>query len=146
MLNLWIPFINLFLMHYLGKKAAEECDHEMCRFSNRAARANSNQCATKYPLVMLHGIGFRDLRYFNYWGRIPKELTRNGAVVYYGHQEAWGTIEENAAFVQHKIEEILAMEHCEKVNIIAHSKGGLDARYLITHLHMEQQVASLTTV
>ena len=145
-LNLWIPFINLFLMHYLGKKAAEECDHEMCRFSNRAARANSNQCATKYPLVMLHGIGFRDLRYFNYWGRIPKELTRNGAVVYYGHQEAWGTIEENAAFVQHKIEEILAIEHCEKVNIIAHSKGGLDARYLITHLHMEQQVASLTTV
>ena len=36
-------------------------------------------------------------------------------------QEAWGTIEENAAFVQHKIEEILAIEHCEKVNIIAHA-------------------------
>lgn len=145
-LSLWIPFVNLFLMHYLGKKAAEECDHEMCRFATRAARANNNQCATRYPLVMLHGIGFRDLRYFNYWGRIPKELTQNGATVYYGHQEAWGTIEENAAFVQRKIKEILATEHCEKVNIIAHSKGGLDARYLITHLHMEQQIASLTTV
>ena len=32
-----------------------------------------------------------------------KELTRNGAVVYYGHQEAWGTIEENAAFVREEI-------------------------------------------
>ena len=145
-LNLWIPFINLFLMHYLSKKATEECDHEMYRFATRAARIHSNQCATRYPLVMLHGIGFRDLRYFNYWGRIPRELTQNGAVVYYGHQEAWGTIEENAAFVQRKIKEVLTTEHCEKVNIIAHSKGGLDARYLITHLHMEHQVASLTTI
>ena len=96
--------------------------------------------------VMLHGIGFRDLRYFNYWGRIPKELAENGAVVYYGHQQAWGTIEDNAQIIREKILEILSENHCDKVNIIAHSKGGLDARYLISGLHMENQVASLTTV
>ena len=34
----------------------------------------------------------------------------------------------------------------EKVNIIAHSKGGLDARYAISKLEMAPYVASLTTI
>jgi triacylglycerol lipase len=34
----------------------------------------------------------------------------------------------------------------EPVNIIAHSMGGLDARYLITHLGMADRVRSLTTI
>lgn len=143
---LWIPVFHLFLGRYLSKRAYIEYDAERCRFENRLSRADSQVCATRYPLVMLHGIGFRDLRYFNYWGRIPRELTRNGAVVYYGHQEAWGTIENNAEIIREKIQEILRENQCGKVNIIAHSKGGLDARYLISGLHMENQVASLTTI
>ena len=35
---------------------------------------------------------------------------------------------------------------CEKVNIIAHSKGGLDCRYAISCLGVEELVASLTTI
>ncbi|HEV3118770.1 MAG TPA: hypothetical protein VGY58_17095 [Gemmataceae bacterium] len=34
----------------------------------------------------------------------------------------------------------------EPVNLIAHSMGGLDARYMITHLGMAEHVRSLTTV
>ena len=37
---------------------------------------------------MVHGVFFRDFRCLNYWGRIPKELRRNGATVYYGQQRA----------------------------------------------------------
>lgn len=143
---LWIPVLNLFLLHYLGKTAREEMDQEICRFEHRKERDGQMLCATKYPLVLLHGIGFRDLQYFNYWGRIPKELTRNGAIVYYGHQEAWGTIEANAAAIKTTIEKVMEENHCNKVNLIAHSKGGLDARYLISGLHMEEHVASLTTM
>lgn len=142
---LWFPVFHLLPARYLMKRAYEEYDAERCRFENRLSRPDA-PCATRYPLVLLHGIGFRDLRYFNYWGRIPKELVRNGAVVYYGHQEAWGTIENNAEIIQKKINEILEENHCGKVNIIAHSKGGLDARYLISGLHMEDKVASLTTI
>ena len=36
--------------------------------------------------------------------------------------------------------------HSEKLHIIAHSKGGLDARYAIARLGMAGAVASLTTV
>ena len=34
----------------------------------------------------------------------------------------------------------------DKVNIIAHSKGGLDSKYIITDLGMQDHVASLTTL
>jgi triacylglycerol lipase len=143
---LWFPLINLFVMHYICRKAVEEYDHECYRFTARAERAGSRVCATQYPLIMVHGIGFRDLRFFNYWGRIPKELTNNGAVVYYGHQEAWGTIEDNAQCLREKIEDVLRENRCDKVNIIAHSKGGLDSRYMISRLEMGGKVASLTTI
>ena len=29
---------------------------------------------TKYPILMLHGVGFRDLKWPLYWGRIPAAL------------------------------------------------------------------------
>ncbi len=143
---IWIPFLHLIPAKYLSKRAKIEYDAEVFRFENRLIRADSNVCATRYPIIMLHGIGFRDLQYFNYWGRIPKELSRNGASVYYGHQEAWGTIENNALTIKKTIEKVLLENHCDKVNIIAHSKGGLDARYLISGLHMDNQIASLTTI
>lgn len=146
LLFLWFPVLNLYIMHFLCKTAALEYDYERYRFVKRSERAESDLCALRYPLILIHGIGFRDLRFFNYWGRIPAELERNGADIYYGHQEAWGTIENNAARLKEKIDEVRRITGCEKVNLIAHSKGGLDARYLISALHCGSQVASLTTV
>lgn len=144
--NMWVPIVNLFLIHYLCKKAKEEYSLECCRFDLKCCRLGSNVCSLKYPLIMVHGIGFRDLRYFNYWGRIPKKLCENGATVYYGHQNAWGTIEENALALKQKIEQVCQETGAEKVNIIAHSKGGLDSRYLISEMDMAKRVASLTTI
>jgi len=103
-------------------------------------------CSTRYPILLLHGAGFRDSERFCYWGRIPKALEERGAVIYYGHQDARSSVEFNAAVVKANLEKILAETGCEKVNIIAHSKGGLEARYLISTLGMAAQVASLTTV
>lgn len=33
-------------------------------------------CKTKYPIVMVYGVFFRDFKYFNYWRRIPDELEK----------------------------------------------------------------------
>lgn len=143
---IWIPVVNLFVMRSLCHAARAEYDHACYKAGLDKIRANSEVCKTKYPLVMVHGLGFRDLKYFNYWGRIPKVLIKNGAKVYYGHQEAWGSIEDNAKEIRHKILEVLEENQCEKVNIIAHSKGGLDSRYMISKLDMADKVASLTTI
>lgn len=94
----------------------------------------------------MHGVFFRDTRYLNYWGRIPKELEKNGATIFYGDQQSALGIADSAAEIAEKVKRITEQTGCEKVNIIAHSKGGLDCRYAITHLGLDRYVASLTTV
>ncbi len=143
---IWIPVINFFLALYVKGLAGQEIDHTLYKISLDDVREERRICRTRYPLLLVHGVGFRDFRYFNYWGRIPSELVRNGARVYYGHQEAWGTVEKNGEILKEKIQEIKRETGCRKVNIIAHSKGGLDSRYLISGLHMEDSVATLTTI
>ncbi|SFD24011.1 lipase family alpha/beta hydrolase [Clostridium uliginosum] len=142
----FIPIVNIFIMLYACHIARIEYDHECYKVINNEARVDSQICKTKYPLVLVHGVGFRDLKYINYWGRIPKELIRNGATVYYGNQEAWGTVAYNAQDIKNKILDIVKETGAEKVNIIAHSKGGLDARYMISKLDMGNYVASLTMI
>ncbi len=100
---------------------------------------------TRYPLVLVHGMGIRDRVRFNAWGRVPKALGRLGYRVYHGGQDANGTIADNAAVLKAAVLAVLQETGSDKVNLFAHSKGGLDARYMITHLGMGDKVASLTT-
>lgn len=146
LLGFWVPVANFIFFARACRMAYEEYDYALYKRDLDATRICSQICATKYPLLLVHGVLFRDLRYFNYWGRIPRALIQNGAKVYYGNQEAVGTIEYNGQDIARRIEEILGETGCEKVNIIAHSKGGLDARYAVTCLGMADKVASLTTV
>ena len=111
-----------------------------------ASPDGSKACDTRYPIILVHGTGFRDKKHINYWGRIPAALAGQGASIYYGHQDSWGSIEYNAGVLADNIGRALAEAGSEKVNIIAHSKGGLDARYMISSLGMADKVASLTTV
>ena len=106
----------------------------------------AEEAPLQYPLVLLHGFGFKDGKRISYWGRIPKFFKDRGCAVFYGKQESSATIEDNAALLKVRIEEILAQTGAEKVNIVAHSKGGLEARYLVSSLGMADKVASLTTV
>ncbi len=106
----------------------------------------SLECATKYPIVLVHGVGFRQRKLINYWGRIPGQLKNRGAQVFYTCHDAWGTLEGNGAIIRENIMEILHDTGAEKVNIIAHSNGGLDSRYVIQSLNMAPYVASLTTI
>ena len=101
---------------------------------------------TKYPVLLLHGLNCRDRRPFAYFGRIPSYLEGQGVRVYLGGQDATGSVRSNALLLRRRLKRILKQEGCEKVNIIAHSKGGLEARYLISTLGMAPYVASLTTL
>ena len=103
------------------------------------------ECSTRYPVLMVHGMGFRDGS-IGYWGRIPGVLRKNGARVFFGGQEANASVQRNAAILADRIRSILDETGAGKVNIIAHSKGGLEARWLISVLGMGGSVASLTTI
>lgn len=107
-----------------------------------------DRCNTKYPIMLVHGVGYRDvgIRLIGYWGRIPDALKDEGARIYYGGQDSWGTIESNAEMLAARVRGVLAESGAEKVNIIAHSKGGLDSRCMLNMPGMADKVASLTTV
>ncbi|MDR1903158.1 MAG: hypothetical protein LBQ88_12875 [Treponema sp.] len=101
----------------------------------------------KHPILLVHGAGFRDTIFgFSYWGRLPKYFTQNGIAFFYGGTDAWGSIESNAAVLKERILGLQKEKNIEKVHIIAHSRGGLESRYLISALGMSGAVASLTTI
>ena len=100
----------------------------------------------KYPLLMVHGMGFRDDCAFGYWGRIPEALRKMGCQVFFGNQESNADTPTNAQVLKDRILEILEETGAEKVNILAHSKGGLESRYAISQLGVGEKVASLTTI
>lgn len=138
--------INLCFLFVILKTCIRECSNEQEMIVRDKARNDEKLCATKYPILMVHGVFFRDLSFFNYWGRVPSALERNGAKVFYADQESAASCDKCAEQIISKIRAVVAQTGCEKVNIIAHSKGGLDSRRAITMLGNESLVASLTTV
>ena len=101
----------------------------------------------KYPIVLVHGIFAHDRKsIFSFWGKIPEVLESMGIPVFLGKTDAWGDCESNALILKNTIEDILLETNSEKVNIIAHSKGGIDSRYLIWKHDFGDKVASITTI
>ena len=103
----------------------------------------NDRCRTRYPILLIHGTGFRD---WGYWGRIPDALRSQGAQVFFGGQDGWATVEENARTLKRRVEEILQQTGSKMIHLIAHSKGGLDARYMVSSLGMAPYVASVSLI
>ncbi len=141
-----IPVANLFCLMGIIKTTLREVDIEIRREKINENRLSLRVCATKYPILLVHGVCFRDSKILNYWGRIPRELEDNGARVFYGNHRSAASVAACAEELSDRIRDILAQTGAEKVNIIAHSKGGLDCRYAIEKLGMAPYVASFTTV
>ncbi len=98
----------------------------------------------KYPIILAHGIMLKDILHFKAFGKIEKILREAGYTVYTSDHDGMGTIANNAEQMKSFILNVLAREGVEKVNIVAHSKGGLDALYMIDRLLMSEYVASVT--
>ena len=101
---------------------------------------------TKYPIILVHGIAIRESKLIKAFGKIEENLTESGYEVYTAGIDAFGTIENNAEQLKEIILRILRDTKKDKINVIAHSKGGLDTKYMITNLGMEDRIASLTTL
>lgn len=142
----WVPVFNLYLFYRVLNGARAEYFFALSRQELEEAHAENEDCKTRYPLVLVHGIFFRDWQFVNYWGRIPRALSRCGATIFYGRQQSAAPVAVSAAELAAHVREIVEKTGCQKVNLIAHSKGGLDSRFAISKLGLADCVASLTTV
>ena len=143
----FIPVLNIFMMIRIVNVVLDEVEVEIDRDKKNKLGAKLELCKTKYPLLLVHGVFFRDYKYFNYWGRIPKTLIKNGAKIYYGDHQSARPVAESARELYWRIKMIVEDTGCEKVNVIAHSKGGLDIRYAMSEFpDIAPYIASLTTI
>ncbi|KAI1653323.1 putative triacylglycerol lipase [Daldinia decipiens] len=116
------------------------------------ATIREHYATPKYPVVLAHGLlGFAELHLaggwlpgIHYWRGITDVLRANGVEVITATVPPSGSIEQRAEKLAHSIADVA---RDKSVNIIAHSMGGLDARYMISHLQPKNvDVKSLVTV
>ena len=101
-----------------------------------------------YPIVLAHGIARFDALFkdFPYWNGVPKILSDKGYIVHQTNIDWAGPVVKRAEELADQIENLISKNGYEKVNIIGHSSGGLDARYAIAKNGLASKVASLTTL
>lgn len=141
-----VPVLLIFMLSRIVRVTTEETDFEVRKQMLNLSRRKLQVCATRYPIVLVHGVFFRDSVKSNYWNRIPAELEKNGAIVFYGEHQSADSVAGSGLELSRRIREICRNTGCEKVNIIAHSKGGLDCRAAISDPEIAAMVASLTTI
>jgi len=110
--------------------------------------AASTKAATKYPIVLSHGMGANAevMGITDYWGNIPEALANNGAKVFITSGNPMQSKEYKGLEWKAKVKEILAITGASKINLIGHSDGGLYTRYAISNLGMAPYVASFTSM
>jgi triacylglycerol lipase len=102
----------------------------------------------RYPVVFCHGM----LALSTLSMQLPKDLNCFSPLRQFLRERGFRALFPQvaptsgvAARAEQLRKQILAFTD-EPVNVIAHSMGGLDARYMITHLGMADRVRSLTTI
>lgn len=100
--------------------------------------------ATRYPIVLAHGF---DASPTNRWGfnDVAETLEADGHEVIVATVPPYASVETRAEHLAYVVHDVLMDGH-DKVNIVAHSMGGLDARYLTSSLGYGNFVASVTTI
>ena len=117
------------------------------RWARRGLRRLRRAPRPRYPVVLAHGFfGFDEVRIggaaHGYFRGVRERLERDGWTVHSASVAKTASIAARAAELAGFVRAVPA----RRVNVVAHSMGGLDARYAISELGLGDKVASLTTV
>jgi triacylglycerol lipase len=106
-----------------------------------------NYIHIKYPVLFCHGFGsLASLVKKSPMDEICMLYRSHGIVSFAPNIVPYNRIKVRAEAWCHLIDELLEQTQADKINIIAHSMGGLDMRYAISELNMSEKVSSLTTI
>jgi len=103
-----------------------------------------------YPIVLHHGFsGWKDIQalHIAYFYGVADALRDNGETMVFETQvDPYHATEVRGDQLAAQIDEVLRQTGKDKVNVIAHSQGGLDTRYIISTLGYGDRIASLTSI
>jgi triacylglycerol lipase len=124
-----------------------QTEHDVRSVSQAWRHARPVERATRHPIVLVHGyFGFDVLKLlfaqYEYFRGVRAHLEALGHVVHVVRVSPFGGIKKRAE----QLAEQLTKVSTQRVNVVAHSMGGLDARYAIAKLGLDAKIASLTTI
>ena len=100
-----------------------------------------------YPLLLVHGMGgFDQLGPLTYFHKVSEDLNGQGFPVYKPVTDAWNGSDIRAKQLATYVDDVLACSCAQKVNLLAHSQGGIDARLLVAGMGYHDRVATVATV
>jgi triacylglycerol lipase len=98
-----------------------------------------------YPIVLAHGMsGFKNIGPLNYYYGVADALQKDGHDVHVSTVDPFNSSEVRGAQLQTFVEGVLAQTGAAKVNLICHSQGGFDCRYVANQI--PDKVASMTSI
>ena len=101
----------------------------------------------RHPVMLMHGFGI--MAAFQRGGHLHQEamyLRQRGVRAYAPNVAPYNSIRVRAEMWKERVHHILAETNAETLSLIAHSMGGLDARYLISKLGLHEHVRALVTI
>ena len=139
-----------------------ELQPSMGHLKNAFAPWRQTQSQT-FPIILAHGVARFDILTndlfqidnnsdkdeLHYFRNIRTHVEANGFDVHHTNVEWAGPVDVRADQLKQQVESILADTGAEKVHIIAHSMGGLDARHMLFNnraQNFQDKVASVTTI
>lgn len=115
----------------LGLNCLEGCELECSRF----------------PIVLVHGwTGFDQIGPIEYFYNVPDTLRQHGYAVLVAVLDPYNSVEVRSAQLAEQLDGFLKKSRSRKLNIIAHSQGGLDSRRAISTLGYGDRVEALVTI
>ncbi len=109
------------------------CSTSGCR-AGGSATLISDYATTQYPLVLAHGMGgftsIAGLSLTQYFYGINADLAANGGRVFATQVASFDSSYVRGEQLLNQVQQIAAITGSPKVNIIGHSQGTLDARYV----------------
>ena len=135
---------GLLLSSAVMAASYQACSTSGCRTAG-SAWVLSSYAKTKYPVILAHGMGgFSSIAGIEYFYGIGSNLTQNGAQVFETQVASFDSSYVRGEQLLNQTKQILAITGASKVNLIGHSQGALDVRYVAAMLPLK--VASVTTV
>jgi triacylglycerol esterase/lipase EstA (alpha/beta hydrolase family) len=110
-------------------------------------KENCGLIATRYPVVMVHGFfGFENVGPIEYFWKVKDTLGPKGYDIHISVTDAFNSTEKRGVQLAANISAAIEKTFAEKVNVVAHSQGGLDTRYIISGLGYAEKVGMLNMV
>jgi pimeloyl-ACP methyl ester carboxylesterase len=102
---------------------------------------------TRYPMVLMHGMAGSDawLDVVDYFVDVENTLAEAGYIGIAPGVDAFNSVENRALQWEAHLDELQAQGIGRRFNLIGHSQGGLDARYLASVLE-DDRIVSIVTV